>query len=96
MLNEQVLLEKLATLKPILAEKYHVSKIGYFGSYAKGLATESSDVDILVEFAKPVGWEFFRVQDAIEEKLGIPVDLVTQKAIRDSMREHILHDLKWV
>lgn len=96
MLNEKTLSEKLTTLKPILAQKYHVSKLGYFGSYAKGLANESSDVDILVEFAKPVGWEFFRVQDAIEEILGIPIDLVTQKAIREPMRERIFQELKWV
>ncbi|WP_373513169.1 nucleotidyltransferase family protein [Persicitalea sp.] len=96
MIDEQILVEKLALLKPILAERYHVAKIGYFGSYAKGLADESSDIDILVEFAEPVGWEFFRVQDAIEEILGIRVDLVTQKAIRESMRSRILQDLKWV
>ena len=46
----------LRNLKPILSEKYEVERIGYFGSYARGEQTKDSDVDILVEFRRPLGW----------------------------------------
>jgi len=65
-MEERELVDKLRQIKSILVEKYSVSQIGYFGSYAIGQATESSDVDIFIEFSQPVGWEFFRVQDFLE------------------------------
>lgn len=49
---------KLKNLKPILSEKYSVNKIGYFGSYSRNEQKKYSDIDILVNFEKPVGWEF--------------------------------------
>ena len=70
--------------------------MGYFGSYASGMANENSDIDILVEFSQPVGWEFFRVQDMLEETFKTKVDLVTQKAIRPQLRNAILRNLKFV
>ncbi|MEN8446959.1 MAG: nucleotidyltransferase domain-containing protein, partial [Cyanobacteria bacterium J06555_13] len=41
---------KLEKLRPILQDEYHITELGIFGSYARGEQTESSDVDILVEF----------------------------------------------
>jgi predicted nucleotidyltransferase len=41
---------KLRAIKPELTEKFHVSSIGYFGSYAKGQQTDTSDLDLVVEF----------------------------------------------
>jgi predicted nucleotidyltransferase len=50
---------KLKQVKPFLEQKYFVSKIGYFGSFSNGTQTKDSDVDVLVEFKKPLGWAFF-------------------------------------
>ena len=60
----------LGKLKPYLREKYGVKKIGVFGSYARGEEKESSDIDILIELEKPIGWEFFYLKDYLEKKLG--------------------------
>lgn len=95
-MDERELVAKLRQIKAILAEKYSVSQIGYFGSYAIGQATESSDVDIFVEFSQPVGWEFFRVQEFLEATIGKPVDLVTPKAIKPQLRQTIYNQLKYV
>ncbi len=46
---------KLKQLKPLLADKYHVSRIGYFGSYANNNQHAGSDLDLLVEFSEPIG-----------------------------------------
>lgn len=95
MLTEQFIREKLLSIKPKL-EEYHVSELGYFGSYANDCATEESDLDILVEFSEPVGWEFFRVQDVLEKALGVRIDLVTKRALRAQLREKILQQLKYI
>jgi predicted nucleotidyltransferase len=45
----------LKELKPYLQNHFNVNNIGYFGSYAKGTATEDSDIDLLVDFSEPPG-----------------------------------------
>lgn len=55
----------LRNLKPMLSEKYEVERIGYFGSYARGEQTKDSDIDILVEFRRPLGWAFFDLQELL-------------------------------
>ena len=88
--------QKLVSLKPILASKYFVDKIGYFGSFADKQQTAQSDLDILVEFSKPVGWEFFSLEMYLEQHLGIKVDLVTRNALKDGLREGILDQVRYV
>jgi len=76
-----------------LAGKFEVKEIGIFGSYARGEQKKGSDVDILVKFQKPVGWEFIDLQDYLEHILGKKVDLVTFAAIRPKMRDRILNEV---
>ena len=59
---------KLKELKPTLFQKYSVDKIGYFGSYSRNEQKEDSDIDILVSFTKPLGWEFFDLQELLEKE----------------------------
>ena len=51
MLSRTDIETKLQQIKPMLTDKFHVSSIGYFGSYARGQQTDSSDLDLLVEFS---------------------------------------------
>lgn len=87
---------KLRALKPGLSERFHVRSIGYFGSYATGQQTAESDLDLLVEFSKPVGWEFFTLEKFLEAELGIPVDMVTTAALRERMKESVLSQVKYI
>ena len=86
----------LEQYKLMLIEKYHIKSIGLFGSIVRGDATEVSDVDILVEFEKPIGLDFVLLGDELEEILGVKVDLVTPNAIKPRMFEHIKQDLLYV
>ena len=62
-----------------------------FGSIARGDAGADSDVDLLVEFDRPVGlFQFFRVQLRLEAIVGRPVDLVMKDAIKRQLRTRIL------
>ncbi len=87
---------KLKELKPVLAQKYFVNKIGYFGSYSTGSQTENSDIDILVEFSRPLGWEFFDLNDLLEKELERKVDLVSIKALKPQLKHKILNEVKYV
>jgi predicted nucleotidyltransferase len=85
--------EILTKLKPTLKEKFKVKEIGIFGSCARGKESEDSDVDILVEFSGPVGWEFIDVREFLEEILGRKVDLVTVRALKPQLRDKILKEV---
>lgn len=87
---------KLQEIKPILTDKFHVSSIGYFGSYAKEQQTESSDLDLLVEFSQPVGWGFFTLERFLEQSLGLRVDLVTREALKERIKESILNQVRYI
>ena len=96
MLSRQEIESTLKRLKPKLADEFHVSKIGYFGSYAMDKQTVGSDLDLLVEFSKPIGWKFFTLERFLEQSFGIPIDLVTQNALKDQLRSTILNQVKYV
>jgi len=87
---------KLKELKPVLLRKYFVDKIGYFGSYSRNEENEDSDIDILVSFKKPLGWEFFDLQELLENELKLKVDLVSEKALKKQLRQIILNNVKYV
>lgn len=67
-----------------------------FGSYATGTATEASDVDILVEFNRPVGFEFIDLSIELEILLQKPVDLVTRQAIKPRLLPYVTRQLHYV
>ena len=87
---------KLHELKPILADRFNVSRIGYFGSYVTGVQTQKSDLDLLVEFSQPVGWEFFTLEKFLEKEFGLSIDLVTKEALKERIKAPILDQVKYV
>lgn len=65
--------------KQELHERFHVRQIGVFGSYARRDETPVSDVDILVEFDRPIGWEIVDLHRYPEDLIGVKVDLATKR-----------------
>ncbi len=96
MLTKAEILLKLAELKPILYKDYAVKKIGLFGSYSDNSYTEDSDIDILVELEKPIGWRFFTLELYLEEIFNKKIDLVTQNALKEQMKNEILGQVNFV
>ena len=96
MLSTTEIESKLQEIKPVLTERFHVSKIGYFGSYARGQQTDNSDLDLVVEFSQPVGWAFFTLESFLEHSLGITVDLVTKSGLKDRIKDPILSQAKYI
>jgi hypothetical protein len=74
-------------------KKFGVHSLSIFGSIPRNQARQNSDVDILVDFEKPIGlFEFVRLKLYLEEELGRKVDLVTPEALRKELRDAILRE----
>ena len=87
-------LEVLRTVKPELEREYHVAEIGLFGSFVRGEEQKTSDVDILVEFAHPIGmFKFLELEEYLERKIGKKVDLVSRKALKPYIGRKILSEV---
>jgi len=71
---------------PAFCRQHGIARVEVFGSLARGEATESSDVDLMITFRPEVhpGLEFFSMQDQLEVLLGCKVDLVTRRAVERS------------
>jgi predicted nucleotidyltransferase len=90
MMNRQQVLEKLREAKPVLVERYGVTRLALFGSTVRDEARGDSDVDIIVGFDGPAtSARYFGVQFYLEDELGCAVDLVTEKAMRPELRPYI-------
>lgn len=89
-MNRQHALELLKNSKPELQSRFGVTRLALFGSTARDVATSDSDVDVLVGFDGPAtSKRYFGVQFYLEDLLGCPVDLVTEKALRAELRPYI-------
>ena len=89
-MNRDEVLDQLARSKPTLVARYGVDRWALFGSTVRDAARADSDIDILVSFDGPATSErYFGVQFFLEDLLGRPVDLVTDKARRPELRPFI-------
>lgn len=80
-----------------LRSEYHVKKIGFFGSFRHGKQTKSSDIDLLVEFSKPIGLvDFIDLKNYLSKLLKRKVDLVSKKALKPRLRKIILDETIYV
>lgn len=86
----------LKSNKQRLTDKYGLSFMAIFGSYGRGQQTESSDVDILVDFQRPIGIEFIDLANELENLLKIKVDLVSKNGVKPKYLEDIEQDLSYV
>ena len=95
--SRQSILRSLKTLKSEVAREYSVKTIGVFGSVARDEQTEQSDIDLLVEFSRPVGFvTFMRLEEFLSDRLGKKVDLVTPDALKPVIRQDILSEVIYV
>jgi len=94
--NLNLIKETLVNHKQRLTEKYGLSLLAIFGSYARNEQTEESDVDIMVEFKKPIGLEFIDLAEELEAILNLKVDLVSKKGIKGNYLKAIEKELEYV
>ena len=94
--KDEILL-KLRELKAEIHSRHKVRSVGLFGSFARGESSESSDVDILVEFEEGADlFDFVALAQFLEDYLGRKVDLVTVRALREEIRDEVLNEAAMV
>lgn len=96
MITKNDILTKLKELKPILYRDYSVKEIGLFGSFSRGDFSEESDIDILVELERPIGWKYFSLELYLEQVFKRKIDLVTKNALKDQIKDNILNQVNYV
>jgi predicted nucleotidyltransferase len=93
-MTAETIIEVLRKENPHLASEYGVKRLGVFGSHAKGLATEASDVDLVVEFTRPIGFKFVEFTEYLENLLGKSVDVLTPAGIEGIRIERIAQSIQ--
>ncbi|MAL94881.1 MAG: DNA polymerase subunit beta [Haliea sp.] len=92
-MRKQHVVDLLSRSKEELRSRFGVTRLALFGSTARDTANRESDIDILVAFDGPAtSKRYFGVQFYLEDLLGRPVDLVTEKALRPELRPYIEQD----
>lgn len=86
----------LSLIKPELTKKFFVNSIGLFGSIVRDDFNESSDIDIIVDFSKPIGIEFIDIADFIESTLRKKVDLVSKNGVKTKYFNQIEPEIIYV
>jgi predicted nucleotidyltransferase len=90
-MNRKDIRQTLREHRTELMQKYGVRSLSLFGSVARDEADSASDVDLLVEFDRPVGYfGLFALQDYLESLLGCNVDLGTPGSLKPRIRERVL------
>ena len=88
----EVAMDRLLAARGVL-QRYGVATISIFGSVARGEARPDSDVDVLVEFSRPIGlFSVLRLERELEGFLGHRVDVVTPAGLRPQLRDQILEE----
>ncbi len=93
---KEEIFSKLSSLKPKLYNDFAVTKIGVFGSFSDDTFTEKSDIDILVELERPIGWKFFSLEIFLENIFNRKIDLITKNALKDQLKDKILKQVKYL
>jgi predicted nucleotidyltransferase len=96
-MTELTLIKQILTqLKPELTQKYFVKSIGLFGSIVRDDFTDKSDIDIIVDFSRPIGIEFIDLANFIESKLSKRVDLVSRNGVKPKYYHQIESEIIYV
>jgi len=93
MVELQYILKTLRSHLPELQKKYPIGRLGVFGSYARGEATEKSDIDIAVEITGPMGLNFVAMANEIEDLLGKKTDVVPLRSIKPQYLQFVQKDI---
>jgi predicted nucleotidyltransferase len=93
-MKQDVILQALKQKNAEITKQFGVKSLLLFGSVARDEATSSSDVDLLVEFNRPVGYfGLFALQDYLEKLLGCPVDLGTPDSLKPYIKDRVMGEL---
>jgi predicted nucleotidyltransferase len=79
---------------PYLESEFGVKRIGLFGSYGKDQPRAGSDIDLVIEFSRPIGFRFIDLAEYLEELLGAPVDILTPAGLEGIRVRRIAEEIQ--
>jgi len=96
--RKNTVMRKLEAAAPAIHRQFGVTRIGLFGSFARGEQTRKSDVDILVNFAEGYATlkNFIGLSDYLEALFRRKVDLLTEPSLSTLIRPYIERDVIWI
>lgn len=97
--TKEEILKKLKEIKPILSTDFYIKNLGLFGSYARGENSESSDIDILIEYDENKAFSLFtliKLEEFLTKLFNVKVDLVNKKSIKPDLKDSILKEVVFV
>ncbi|PKQ16524.1 MAG: nucleotidyltransferase [Actinobacteria bacterium HGW-Actinobacteria-7] len=81
----------------VIFDRFHIARVGVFGSFVHGRQSPHSDVDLLVEFTEaPGNFSYFEPLEYLQTLLGRNVDVVQPGALRGDLRDSVLNDAVYV
>lgn len=94
MTDSEQIISRIKEALPALREKHGLTSVGIFGSYVRDDQTRGSDVDILVEFEKPLSlFRFMALELELGDLIGLKVDLVMKTTLKPAIGKHILSEV---
>lgn len=88
------IISELKSLKILIKERYLAEIIGVFGSYVRSEQKQSSDIDLLVRFFEGASlFDLVGLANYLEDTLHINVDIVSERAIREELKETIYEEV---
>ncbi len=94
MLSQSQVIKLIRENFDYLSSEYGITKIGLFGSYANSEFTEGSDIDLMVELQKPIGFKFLSLIEYLESLLGTSVDVMTKDGLENIRIKSVANDIK--
>jgi uncharacterized protein len=81
----------------LLRETYQVTELGIFGSYARGEQTETSDIDVLIDYTDaPTLFVLVELRNYLSQIMGMKVDVVTKNGLKTRVRDRVLSEVVYV
>lgn len=99
MKTKEEILNKLKEVKPVLYKDFYIKNVGLFGSYVRGENSESSDIDILIEYDENQPFSLFTLillEDFLTKLFNLKTDVVNKKSIKPALRDNILSEVIFV
>jgi predicted nucleotidyltransferase len=94
MIPQNEIIEKIKNKYPYLSSQFGIRKIGLFGSIAEGTQKEDSDIDLIVDFKRPIGLKFITLVEYLEKILGKRVDIITTGGLENIRLPRVSEDIK--
>jgi uncharacterized protein len=81
----------------LLQENYHMTELGIFGSYARGEQTETSDIDVLIDYGDaPTLFKLVELRDYLSQITGMKVDVMTKNGLKTRIRDRVLSEVFYI